>query len=132
MLEPSSADCWIRVENARASSSPSRSPKCSSASVMVRPARISRLVMWMLAHSKAGGRDLRAAKPWGGPAAVAGGLVLGGVAERPLDGLGAGLPQRVLVVGMVVAIILVDPAGAPLDQAACVHRRHQPECQHRR
>ena len=32
----------------RASSNPSRSPKCSSASVMVRPARISRFAMWML------------------------------------------------------------------------------------
>ena len=32
MLEPSSADCWIRVANERASSRPSRSPRCSSAS----------------------------------------------------------------------------------------------------
>ena len=52
MLEPSSADCWISVANERASSSPSRSPRCSSASVMVRPARISRLAMWMLARQR--------------------------------------------------------------------------------
>ena len=45
MLDPSSSDCWIRVANDRASSSPRRSARCSSASVMVRPARISRFAM---------------------------------------------------------------------------------------
>src|SRR5215203_1092068 len=42
----------MSVANERASSMPSRSPRCSSASLMVRPARISRLVMCRLAVSE--------------------------------------------------------------------------------